>query len=162
MRRTERAVDDFAAMLAMVEACDVLRLGLADHPVPYVLPVSFAATVEDGRLCFYLHGAKEGRKIRLMRANGRCSFELDCPLQVVQTPGGGVTQYYRSVMGDAEIAFVEGEEKRRALAALLRRYCPGGGEQPVSDEAMAHCAVARLTVTRWSAKANPPLGAPAP
>ena len=57
MRRKDREVTDFAAIVKIIDACEILRLGLADGDFPYILPVNFAYTVEGERICFNIHGA---------------------------------------------------------------------------------------------------------
>lgn len=156
MRRKDREVTDFNAMLRIVDACDILRVGLADGDFPYVVPLNFAYEARDGALSFYVHGATAGRKAELMRRNGVCSFELDIPLAMECIPeSGAVTMRYQSVMGTARIDFLEGEDKRRAVDEILMARYERTRDFPYNRAALAKTAVAKLTVLSWSAKANP-------
>ena len=49
------------------------RLGLCDQGEPYVVPVAYGFS--DGQI--YLHSAKSGRKVDVMRRNSRVCFEVD-------------------------------------------------------------------------------------
>jgi len=77
MRRQDRAVTAPEKIRAVIDACEVCRLGLQDGRGVYVVPVNFGHTVEGGRHVFYFHGAAEGRKVDLVRRNGWAGFELD-------------------------------------------------------------------------------------
>ena len=80
MRRKDREITDFNEIQKIIDACEILRLGLADGDFPYIVPVNFAYTVTDGQICFYIHGAVAGRKYELLCRNPVCSFEMDIPL----------------------------------------------------------------------------------
>ncbi len=60
MRRQDRAVTDPEKIRAVIDACEVCRLGFQDGRGVYVVPVNFGHAVEDGRHVFYFHGAAEG------------------------------------------------------------------------------------------------------
>lgn len=159
MRRRDREVTDFDAMLRIVDACDVVRVGLSDGDFPYIVPLNFAYAAADGALALYVHGAMAGRKYELMRKNGVCSFEMDVPLRMECLPeSGGVTMRYASVMGMARIEFLEGEEKRRAVDSVIMARWAATRDFAYDKRALSHTAVARLSVLSWTAKANPPRG----
>ena len=82
MRRNDRAIPDFAAMLAVVRQCDCCRLGLVENGEAYIVPLNFGWEAEGETLTLYFHGAAEGRKLALLRQNPAASFEMDtacCP-----------------------------------------------------------------------------------
>ncbi len=156
MRRKDREITDQETILKIVDSCQILRLGLADGDYPYIVPVNFAYTYDEGLLCFYIHGAMAGRKYSLMQKNSRCSFEMDIPLQVVYLPEEkNATMFYQSVMGTADISFLEGEEKLDALDHIMGRYEETRGAA-YAPEAFKRVAVAKLTVREITAKANMP------
>lgn len=45
MRRKDREITDFNEIRKIIDACEILRLGLADGDFPYIVPVNFAYTV---------------------------------------------------------------------------------------------------------------------
>ena len=124
MRRKDREVTDFNTMISIIDACDIIRIGLADGEFPYIVPLNFAYTVENQQLKFYIHGAMVGRKYELMQKNQKCSFELDIPLEMdCIYEKKDVTMRYKSVMGTAEIRFLEAEEKQFAIdKIIMNRY----------------------------------------
>lgn len=161
MRRKDREVTDSEKILEIVDECEIVRLGLADGDVPYIVPVNFAWRMEEGRLELYIHGAKAGRKYELMRKNGRCSFEMDVPVALECIPErGDVTMRYKCVMGTADINFLEGEEKQYALDQIIMARHEETKNFPYQKSLVKATAVARLRVTELSAKANLRIGEP--
>ena len=82
MRRKDREVTDFDTITAIIDQCNIIRIGLADGDFPYIVPLNFAYTVSGKQVDFYIHGAMSGRKYELMKQNQKCSFEMDIPLQM--------------------------------------------------------------------------------
>ena len=79
MRRQDREIKDPEKILSIIAACPYCHLGFSDQGKPYVVPVNFGYTVEDGRTVFYFHGAREGRKIDLISYTGRTGPAATAP-----------------------------------------------------------------------------------
>jgi len=159
MRRKDREVTDWKRILEIVDECQIVRLGLADGEFPYIVPVNFAYEVIDGELALYIHGAMAGRKYELLKQNPRCSFEMDIPLRmdcIVEKKD--VTMRYKSVMGKAEAEFLEGEERQRAIDAVIMSRYEETRNFDYNRAAVARTAVVRLKVTEITAKENPLTG----
>lgn len=125
MRRKDREITDRAAMLRIIEGCEVCRIALNDPEtgVPYILPLNFGFEDKDGRLTFYFHGAPEGRKYELMQNDPRAAFELDRGHELILDEAqGNCTMTYESVIGRGRIAPVPQEEKEKAITLLMRNY----------------------------------------
>lgn len=159
MRRKDREVTDFNEIIGIVDGCEIVRLGLSDGDYPYIVPLNFAYTARDGQLCLYVHGAIAGRKYEMLRANPRCSFEMDIPIRmdcIVEKKD--VTMRFKSVMGKAEATFLEGEEKQHAIDDIIMARHEETRHFEYSQSAVPRTAVIKLTVTELSAKANPVTG----
>ncbi len=157
MRRKDREVTDFNTMIKIIDACDIIRIGLADGEFPYIVPVNFAYTVDENQqICFYIHGAMAGRKYQLMQKNQKCSFELDIPLEMdCIYEKKDVTMRYKSVMGTAEIRFLDGEEKQSAIDNIIMNRYDETRNFEYNKSVVRRTAVAELTVLSWTAKINP-------
>lgn len=151
MRRKDRQVSDPEQIFDMVYRCQVLRLALPDKDAPYVVPLSFGVEQKDGKLVFYAHGAKVGRKIELIGAGCAAGVELDNFLGYGGA-GRNSTTYYESVIGAGRAELIEGEEAVHGLG-LLMEHC--GREKQDFAACLPHTAVLRITVDSFSAKANP-------
>lgn len=88
---------------------------------PYVLP--FNHVWLDGRI--YIHCALEGRKIDVLRRDGRVGFSTAVDVCIIREKS---TTHFRSLCGTGRVSEVtDTEEKRRALDAISLRFdarCP--------------------------------------
>lgn len=128
MRRQDREITDFDEILKIMDACQVCRLALHNGDYPYILPVNFGMVTEDTQVTLYFHGAAEGTKYDLIRADPRASFEMDCEtILCSDRASGNCTMSYRSVIGRGILSFVtDEEEKIRGLDVLTAHYHPEG------------------------------------
>lgn len=153
MRRKDREITQFAAMLAVVQDCDCCRLGLTTEDVPYILPLNFGYEVTDGTLTLYFHGADQGQKIGLLQARPLVSFEMDTGHRLV--PGEKADDHtfaYRSVMGRGTVEFLQDDAaKLHGLNRIMDHYTRRADW--TVDAALLHVtAVYRLRVDAWTAK----------
>lgn len=156
MRRTDREVKDFNEIIRIIDACDIIRLGLADGDYPYIVPLNFAYKIEGKELCFYVHGAMAGRKYEMMRNNPNCSFEMDQPIKMEYlAEAKDVTMRYKSVMGKAKIVFLEDDEKQKAIDEIIMNRYDETREFDYNRVVVKRTAVIKLTVIEMTAKANP-------
>ena len=153
MRRQDRAVTDPEKIQAVIDACEVCRLGFCDQGRPYVVPVNFGHTVEDGRHVFYFHGAAEGRKVDLVRRNGWAGIELDTGYRLQGAEEAcGYTAAFQSVIGEGPIHEVEtAEEKRQGLTAIMRQST-GKADWTFPDAAVDAVCILRLDAEALSCK----------
>lgn len=107
----------------IIDKCDTCFLGMVDQEgKPYVLPMNFG--YEDGVI--YLHSAKAGRKIDIMKNNPEVciSFSTDHKLFYRnETVACSYGMDYRSVLAYGKVVFVDDyEEKARILNVVMRKY----------------------------------------
>ena len=115
--RREREVTDLDEIIKILDKCMIVHLGLVDGDEPYVVPLNYGYTMKDGNLTLYMHGARTGYKLDLMRANPKVFFEMDCDVEPFE--GKSACQYgtsYASVMGRGFAEIVEDvEEKKKSV-----------------------------------------------
>ncbi len=146
---------DLGEIISIIDECDILRLGLTDGGLAYIVPVNFAYTADGGQIRFYIHGAMAGKKYELLRAAPTCSFEMDKGLKIeCFADRGAVTMRYKSVMGTAKVRFLDGEQKRRAIEDILLARYDITKNFDYDRTVIDRTAVIELTVTEISAKAN--------
>lgn len=106
MRKAQREITDFTALVGVLNQCQTIRLGLFDEKFPYVVPLSFGWEQTDGKIAVYFHCAKEGKKIDLISKNNAVCFEADLLNGYVATERSA-TADYKSVIafGYAEQVF---------------------------------------------------------
>lgn len=137
MRRKDRELTDREGILRILDRAKILRLALFDGDYPYVVPLHYAYEFSDGSLSFYMHSAKEGHKLDLIRKNPKVCIELDCDVSLIS--GGDIPCRYGSAYGSliargrAEISEDEAE-KIKGLKLLMRNQT---GRDFDIDERMA-------------------------
>lgn len=123
MRRTDREVTERSAILEIIDRCDCLHLALMDDGYPYVIPLNFGFEDDGGRLVLYFHGAKEGKKLELIKNDGRAAFSMSCAHEMI--PGKvacASTFKYMSVCGRGVVSMVDGDERMHALSVIMAHY----------------------------------------
>lgn len=161
MRRKDREVTDINEIMKIVDRCDIVRIGLTDGDYPYIVPVNFSYTYENGRLSLYIHGAMAGRKYELITRNKKCSFEMDIVLGLEYLPEKhDVTERYLCVMGTADIVLIPEEEKKSVIDNIIMARYEGTRNFKYNESNIPHTMIARLEVNELTAKANKPKSGP--
>ena len=155
LTKREVKITDMDRIVKILDTCKVLHLGLALDGEPYVVPMNYGYTMEDGRLTLYLHSAVKGRKIDVMEKNPKVFFSMECDLE----PFEGVLpcQYgvsYSSLMGRGEARFVENvEEKMAAMTVLMKTQT--GKDFSFNERLVSIVNVIRIDVEEFTAKHRP-------
>ena len=76
MRRADREIGDVTQKMEVLRRCKVVHLAMVDGQGLYSLPLSFGFQVEGEELTLYLHSAKEGRKVDILRAGCQVGFSM--------------------------------------------------------------------------------------
>ena len=155
MTKRELQVTDLNEIKAILDTAKVLRLGLAVNNEPYIVPMNYGYTLEEGKLTFYLHGAQRGKKLDMIRANPRVFVELDCNLAPFESEKP--CQYglsYSSIMARGTACIVEDvEEKMEALTILMKTQT--GKDFSFNERLVSMVAVIRVDVSEYTAKHRP-------
>ena len=156
MRRKDREVTDPAKIAEIISRCTCCRVGFCDSGEVYIVPLSFGYEIKDGGCTLYFHGAKEGRKIDLIRKNPEVGFEMDtdCAIYAVgeAETACDYTARFQSVVGNGVMSIVpEAEEKRLGLT-LLMEHNAGKREWAFHEKMVEAVTVFKLKVTKLSCK----------
>jgi nitroimidazol reductase NimA-like FMN-containing flavoprotein (pyridoxamine 5'-phosphate oxidase superfamily) len=153
MRRSDREVRDPAEIIKIIEKCDVCRIALSDGNVPYIVPMNFGYEYINERLTLFFHGAKEGKKLRLIQRNPLACFEMDCSHKLIEAEEAAkYTMEYESVIGNGRIYLcIEREEKINGLTRLMKTYAKNR-EFDFPDSVIESVAVFRLEVSEFTGK----------
>jgi nitroimidazol reductase NimA-like FMN-containing flavoprotein (pyridoxamine 5'-phosphate oxidase superfamily) len=148
MRRKEKEITDKAEIESIIKQSLVCRLAMSVDGEPYIVPLCFGYT--DGVL--YMHSAKEGKKIEILKQNNGVCFEFDIATEV--TTGKTACDWgmnYRSVIGFGKASFVEDlEEKRKALEIITVQYA--GKTYKLTDGAVKETLVIKVDVEAMTGK----------
>lgn len=155
LTRRERGITDLGEIERILAAAKYAHIGLVDGDEPYVVPMNYGYTLEDGHLTLYLHGALRGRKLDVIAKNPKVSFTLESDVRPFD--GDVACRYglsYRSVMGVGTATVVDDiEEKKHGLSVLMKTQTDG--DFSFTDKMAAVVSVIRIDVTRYTAKLRP-------
>lgn len=150
MRRIEKAIVQPEQIEDVMRRAEVCRLEMVDADgSPYIVPMNFG--YETGVL--YLHCAREGRKLDILRHNNRVCFEMDLDHEWMRE--GEPCQWgmrYRSVIGAGRATLIDDSNAvRHALDAIMSHY--GAGAPFVYSEAVLKRTMAiRIDIESISGK----------
>ena len=153
MRRKDREITNPDLIREYMHQCEICRLGFNDDGEVYIVPLNFGIVEEDARYTFYFHGAKEGRKIDLIRKNPAVGFEMDCHYKLVTGEAGhDCTARFRSIIGSGRMEIVENEdEKIKGLQALML-HATGKADWSFAPAMVKAVCVFKMTVEKLSCK----------
>lgn len=151
MRQEKQEIRDREAIRAIMAAARVCRLGLSDGGQPYVVPMNFGL----GENCLYLHCAREGRKLDILRKNDRVCFEMDLLGEI--KPGKRDCDWstrYRSVIGFGRASLVEDPEERRIALDRVMAHYGAPGPHRYEEKSLALTAIIRIDIDHMTGKCH--------
>ena len=155
MTKRELQITDEQQIRAILDGAKVVHVGMCVDNEPYVVPMNYGYTMEEGRLTIYLHSAQQGKKLDMIRQNPKVFFELDCDW--VPFEGEKPCQYglsYSSVMGRGTATILEDvEEKKRAMSLLMKTQTEK--DFTFEDRLVSIVAVIRIDVDGYTAQHRP-------
>ena len=155
MTKREFKITDQEQILHILDTAKIVHVGLAVDNEPYVIPMNYGYTYEDGKLTLYLHSAVKGKKLDMIRANPNVFFSIDCDRMPFE--GRVPCQYglvYSSIMGRGIATIVDDvEEKKQAMSILMKTQT--GKDFTFEDRLVSIVAVIRIDATEFTAKHRP-------
>ena len=155
MTKRERQVTDPQQIREILDTAQVVHLGLCVDNEPYVVPMNYGYTMEEGKLTLYLHSAVRGKKLDMIRSNPKVFFEMDCDRKPFE--GNLPCQYglsYSSLMGRGTAAIVEDvEEKKKAMSILMKTQTDK--DFSFEDRLVSIVTVIRIDTAEYTAKHRP-------
>ncbi len=153
MRRKDREVTDLKKIENIISRCTCCRIGFHDDGEVYIVPLSFGYEAKGDNYIFYFHGAKEGRKIDLIKKNPMVGFEMDTNYALNEADlACGYSARFQSIIGNGVIRIVsEIKEKKLGLSLIMEHNT--GKQNWNFDEKMVDAAtVFKLEVTKMRCK----------
>lgn len=151
LRRKDRKITDIGWIEQLLNRGQALQLGMCSFDGwPYVVSMSYG--YENGII--YLHGAAEGLKNEILRANPKVCFHVHVDTELKRAEiASNFSMYYSSVTGFGQLTTVTDlEEQNKALEALMRHY--GGPHSPLT-EPNGRLWIAKIDIEHMTGKSNP-------
>lgn len=127
MRRSAQLLTNAEAEEILMSATSGVLSVLGDGGYPYGVPLSYV--YKEGKV--YFHCAKTGHKLDAVKACDKASFCVIAQDEIVPEK---YTTLFRSVIAFGRIREISGDEMRRVIELLARRYNPADSEENMNIE----------------------------
>ena len=153
MRRKDREVLGDENIAKIIEQCTTCHVAMTDDTnasMPYVIPLSFGYSLNDGVLELYFHCAHVGKKLDCIRKNPNVAFSMSVENRIeihedVYCKSG---RFYASVVGQGKAEIVDDvAEKCRGLSLLMERQAAGSVQHPNSAHSTQSAALHKFEFT---------------
>ncbi len=152
MRRKDREITGRDEQLSIMKNADAVRIAFAVDNEPYIVAMNFGFTWEK-RPTLYLHCAGEGKKLDMMRRNGRVCFQMDVDHQMVVDPVAcRWSMNYASIVGWGMLTEVTDEKERFHGLSLIMENYGKKGRSGFPAETFQITTVLRLDIEDMCAK----------
>lgn len=143
MSNPERIVSNVEEILAIIKTQQICRIALNDESSPYIVPVNFGYEYRDDRWTIWFHGARTGKKMRLLRKNPAISIEIDGDHRLIEAEEACDYGYaYTSMIASGEATIVQDrEEMKHGLDMIMCQAAPGRAFRYREDMMKAVCVV---------------------
>ncbi len=120
MRRKDKEIVDEKVMVSIIEKAIVCRVAMCWQDEPYVIPMNFG--YQDNHI--YLHSAREGRKLDILRSNDKVCIEFDVDIELVKSQKVcNTSMKYKSILAFGKAVILKDiAEKKRALDIIMHHY----------------------------------------
>ncbi len=169
MRRKDREVLGDENIAKIIEQCTTCHVAMADDAnasMPYVIPLSFGYSLNEGVLELYFHCAHVGKKLDCIRKNPNVAFSMcvENRIEIHEEAYCKSGRFYASVVGQGKAEIVEDvAEKCRGLSLLMKRQAASSTHSTQSaaphkfeftPEQAASVTVFKITSTNFTGKAK--------
>ena len=159
MRRKDREVLGDENIAKIIDLCTTCHVAMVDDAgVPYVIPLSFGYSLNNGVLELYFHCAHVGKKLDCIRKNPNVAFSMcvENRIEIREDVYCKSGRFYASVVGQGKAEIVEDvAEKCRGLSLLMERQASGAPHKfDFTPEQAATVTVFKITSTNYTGKAK--------
>ncbi|MBU4440225.1 MAG: pyridoxamine 5'-phosphate oxidase family protein [Acetobacterium sp.] len=153
MRRSNREVKDETELIEMIKGCKVCRVAMVDGDKPYIVPMNFGYQISGSAITIFLHCAKEGRKIELMKKNNQVCIELDQMKELITGETGcDYSCYFESFIGEGRAIFIETNEAKLSAFNSIMKHQTGRDDFSFDQRVVNQTTVIAVELSSFSGK----------
>lgn len=153
MRRKDREITDLNLIYDILNRCDTMSLGMNGGSAPYVIPMTFACSLDNGKITVFFHSALGGRKWEILSRDPNVCVEAHLYYKTVKE-NGGITAKYESVIGNGKAELIEDKDEKVAAFKLMLDHYKESGFPAESCKGLPNSAVFKVVLTEVSGKHN--------
>ncbi len=154
MRRLDRNIEGMEDILSVLDHCMICHLAMVGKDnQPYVVPLNFGYEYKHDQLSLYMHCAKEGQKLDILRVNPSVCFEADSASSLISGPQAcNFSQKYESVIAFGQADLVSNLEARQHGLAVIMEHQTGEKDWDFEPQSFARVEVIRVQVSSITGK----------
>jgi len=119
----KEVISNIEVLEEIIEKCTFCNIAMiGENNEPYIVPMNFGYS----RGYIYLHGAKKGKKLAILKLNNKVcvSFSTDHELRwQSENMACSYSMKFRSVLAHGKVEFIDDmEAKRNALTNIMKQY----------------------------------------
>jgi len=156
MRRKDKEIISIDDKLEIIAKCKVCRLGLSENNYPYIVPLNYGFSYDDGKLTLYFHSAAEGKKIDIIKKNNNVCFEIDCDTKLIE--GKNPCNYgyeFKSIIGFGKILILDTkDEKINGLNCIMKQQTGKDKKYDYNENELNNVLVFKILADEFTGKQN--------
>ncbi|CAD6080829.1 pyridoxamine 5'-phosphate oxidase family protein [Escherichia coli] len=158
MSNPEYIVSNFSKIIKVIEMNKVCRIAINDQLSPYIVPVNFGYEIQNNQWVFWFHGARTGKKMKLIRKNPYVSIEIDCGHQLIEAEEACDYSYsYSSIIASGKAKIVQDyKEIKHGMDRIMQQVTTENGFNYREDMMKAVCVV-RIECTTLTCRQHLPV-----
>ena len=149
MRRKDKEIKSKKEIESIIKSAKVCRVGFVDGEKPYVLPFNFGYSGGT----FYIHCAKEGRKLDIIRKNNRVCVVIDADHKI--KPGKDACSYgfrFKSVLAEGSASILESKAGKIRALKLIMKHMTDRAFSIFRPESLEKIAIISINAGRMTGK----------
>jgi nitroimidazol reductase NimA-like FMN-containing flavoprotein (pyridoxamine 5'-phosphate oxidase superfamily) len=153
MRKKEKEITDKSEVEAILDRALVLRIALSQEDTPYVVPVCFG--YKHG--CLYIHSAREGKKLDILRRNNRICFEASVDVELITAEVAcNFTMRFKSVIGYGRAYFVDDQASKFAALDIITQHYWRTSGSTYNESIVDKTTVIKIEIESMTGKTSQP------
>ena len=119
MRKQNQKITDQNVIEEILSKSEICRIAMMDNGKPYILPFNYG--YKDNTI--YMHSARSGKKIDLLRKNNEVCFEIEQKVKIVKSPNPCKwSTMYRSIIGYGDVEIITDDEQKRVGLDIIMAH----------------------------------------
>ena len=153
MRRKDREIVDVYKIEEIIAKARYMHLGILDGEYPYVVPLHYGYLMENGKLTFFVHSAKEGHKLDCIQKSSNVFVEIEIGENLIASDRPcGYSAEYKSVMCRGKASIIK-DKKKKCVALKILMEVQTGEKFEINEKMAETVTIIQIDIDSYSAKA---------
>jgi uncharacterized protein len=149
VRRADKEITDKKEIAAIMKKGVVCRVAFAEKNKPYVLPFNYGFKGRD----IYIHCAREGKKLDILKTNKNVCVEIDIESSLVEAGEACRFGYrYKSVVGFGKAVILDKTREKTGALGIIMKHITGKTYNKFSVSAVESVKVIKIRLDNVTGK----------